>query len=338
MSSGVFGPDRAGERIPVAVITGYLGSGKTTLLNHLLRQPAMADSAVIVNELGEIGLDHLLVERIDGETVLLQSGCICCTVRSDLETSLRGLLAKARAGAIPAFARVLVETTGIADPAPICQLLLNNPLLTHWFALDAVVTTVDALHGEQQLCARAEARKQVALADRLLVTKGDLVAGAELDALDDHLAALNPMAPRFRVVQGEITAERLLGGSTANPVRRVAELAEVAAGHAPHHAHGHAIAALAFTFATPLPWPRVRRWLAALRAHHGERLLRVKGVLDLEGETAPVVVHGVHHVFHPPVHLPAWPDGERRSRLVLITDGLDRATVEALWAESAAEG
>lgn len=337
MGSGVFGPDRAAERIPVAVITGYLGSGKTTLLNHLLRQPAMADSAVIVNELGEIGLDHLLVERIDGETVLLQSGCICCTVRSDLETSLRGLLAKAREGAIPAFVRVLVETTGIADPAPICQLLLNNPLLTHWFALDAVVTTVDALHGEQQLAARAEARKQVALADRVLLTKGDLVAGGALDTLDGRLAALNPTAPRFRIVQGEITADRLLGGRAANPVRRVAELAEAAAGHVPHHAHGHGIAAFAFTFATPLPWPQVQRWLAALRARHGERLLRVKGILDLEGETAPVVVHGVHHVFHPPVQLPAWPAGERGSRLVLITDGLDRATAEALWAESATE-
>lgn len=338
MGSGLFGPDRAAERIPVAVITGYLGSGKTTLLNHLLRQPAMADSAVIVNELGEIGVDHLLVEQIDGETVLLQSGCICCTVRSDLETTLRGLLAKAREGTIPAFVRVLVETTGIADPAPICQLLLNNPLLTHWFALDAVVTTVDALHGEQQLAARAEARKQVALADRVLVTKGDLVAGETLDPLEGRLVALNPTAPRFRVVQGEIAADRLLGGSTANPVHRVAELAEALVGHLPHHAHSHGIAAYAFSFATPLPWPRVQRWLAALRAHHGERLLRVKGILDLEGETAPVVVQGVHHVFHPPVHLAAWPDGERHSRLVLITDGLDRATAEALWAESAAEG
>lgn len=338
MNSGVFGPDRAAERIPVAVITGFLGSGKTTLLNHLLRQPEMADSAVIVNELGEIGLDHLLVERIDGETVLLQSGCICCTVRSDLETSLRGLLAKAREGAIPTFRRVLVETTGIADPAPICQLLLNNPLLTHWFALDAVVTTVDALHGAQQLATRAEARKQVALADRVLLTKGDLVPGGELDRLDGRLAVLNPTAPRFRVVRGEITADRLFGGSTANLVQRVAALAEAAAGAAHHHADGHGIAAFAFTFATPLPWPRVQRWLAALRRLHGERLLRVKGILDLEGETAPVVVHGVHHVFHPPVHLTGWPDGERGSRLVLITDGLDRATAEALWEESAARG
>lgn len=340
MSAGLFGPDRAAERIPVSVITGFLGSGKTTLLNHLLRQPAMADSAVIVNELGEIGLDHFLVERIDGETVLLQSGCVCCTVRSDLETSLRGLLGKVRRGDLAPFARVLIETTGVADPAPICQLLLNNPLLTHWFGLDTVVTTVDAVHGVRQLADRPEARKQAALADRLLLTKLDLAAADSVAALEGRLTALNPTATRHPVHHGVVAADGLFGAWAADPIGRLAETAERLDHDPQHHAHGDGVVAFAFTFAEPLAWPHVQRWLAALRARHGESLLRVKGILALEDVPVPVVIHGVHHVFHPPVRLAAWPDGDRRSRLVLITDGLERGTIEALWAESAgaAEG
>ena len=170
----LFDRDKSAERLPVSLITGFLGSGKTTLLNRLLRHPGMADSAVIINEFGEVGLDHLLVEAVDGEVAVLASGCVCCTMRSDLEETLRGLLAQRDRGEMPPFRRILVETTGLADPAPIVQLLLNNPLLSHFVRLDAVVTTVDAVHGERQLDEHAEAVKQAAIADRLLLTKTDL--------------------------------------------------------------------------------------------------------------------------------------------------------------------
>lgn len=326
---GLFERDRSAERLPVSVITGFLGSGKTTILRHLLRQPGMADSAVIINELGEVGLDHVLVERIDGETVLLPSGCLCCALRSDLETTLRALLARARRGEIPAFGRVLVETTGIADPAPVCQLLLNNPLVTHFFRLDALLAAVDAVHGRRQLAAREEAVKQAALADRLLVTKTDLVAEAKALALEEELGRLNPGAARLRVRHGEVDPALLFGADGFDPGTKTLDARRwLAAGADGGERHAR-VRSFALTLPAPLPWAPVRDWLAALRAEHGERLLRVKGLLALEGVEGPVAVHGVHHVFHPPVELPAWPDGDRRSRLVFVTDGLDRATVEA---------
>jgi G3E family GTPase len=291
----------------------------------------MADSAVIVNELGEVGLDHLLLERIDGETVLLPSGCVCCAVRSDLETTLRALLARTRRGEIPAFARVLVETTGIADPAPICQLLLNNPLVTHFYRLDAVLAAMAATHGRRQLADRPEAVKQAALADRLLVTKSDLAGEAETAALEQELATLNPAAHRFRVLHGAVPPERLFGADGFDPARKTLDARRWLAAEPPAHALDHhpRIRSFALAFDAPLAWDAVQGWLAALRAEHGERLLRVKGLLALEGVPGPVAVHGVHHVFHPPVELPSWPDADRRSRLVFVTDGLDRATVEA---------
>jgi G3E family GTPase len=327
----LFERDRSAERLPVSVITGFLGSGKTTVLRHLLRQPGMNDSAVIVNELGEVGLDHLLLERVDGETALLASGCVCCALRGDLETTLRALLGRARRGEIPAFRRALVETTGVADPAPICQLLLNNPLVGRFYRLGAVLAAVDAVHGRRQLEARPEAVKQAALADRLLVTKTDLAGEAEAKALERQLAGLNPAAARLRVPHGVVEPERLLGGDGFDPERKTLDARRwlAAEAHEGGHDHRGRIRSFAFTFDAPLAWPAVHDGLARLRAAHGERLLRVKGMLALEGVPGPVVVHGVHHVFHSPVELPAWPDGDRRSRLVFVTDGLERAAVEA---------
>jgi G3E family GTPase len=331
----LFERDRSAERLPVSVITGFLGSGKTTVLRHLLRQPGMGDSAVIVNELGEVGLDHLLLERIEGETALLASGCVCCALRGDLETTLRALLGRARRREIPAFRRVLVETTGVADPAPICQLLLNNPLVGRFYRLGAVLAAVDAVHARRQLEARPEAVKQAALADRLLVTKTDLAGEAESRAVDRRLAGLNPAAARLRVLHGVAEPDRLLGGDSFDPERKTLDARRWLAAEAHDGAHGHhapthdRIRSFALTFDAPLAWPAVHDGLARLRTAHGERLLRVKGLLALEGVPGPVVVHGVHHIFHPPVELPAWPDGDRRSRLVFVTDGLERATVEA---------
>jgi G3E family GTPase len=343
----LFDRDKSGERIPVSLITGFLGSGKTTLLNRLLRHPAMADSAVIINEFGEVGLDHLLVEAVEGEIAVLASGCICCTMRSDLEETLRGLLARRDRGEVPSFQRVLVETTGLADPAPIVQLLLHNPLLSHFVRLDAIVTTVDAVHGERQLDAHAEAVKQVAVADRLLLTKTDLAGMEAIAPLRARLARLNPAATVNILHNGDIEPDRLFGAALFDPQRKSADvrrwLNAEAYGehdHAHHHAHGDAhptaphdpaINAFCVAFEGPLDWMTISGWLAELRQLRGQDLLRVKGILNLAGENAPVAIHGVHHVFHPPVLLNAWTDDDRRSRIVFITRGLARAEVEVGW-------
>lgn len=331
---GIFERDRSAERLPVSVITGFLGSGKTTILRHLLAQEGMADSAVIINEFGEIGLDHLLVERLDGETVVLASGCVCCALRSDLETTLRSLLGRMRKGQIPPFSRVLVETTGLADPAPICQMLLNNPLVCHFFRLDTLIATADAVHGAAQLERRPEAVKQAAMADRLLLTKTDLADAATVRALHDALAALNPGARRLEVARGVVAPAELFGGSGFDPATKTRDVRGWLAAPLPAHAHGHAhhptIRAFAMTFDRPLDWPDFQARLLRLRHEQGERLLRLKGILHLEGVAGPVVVQGVHHVFHPPVELDAWPDADRRSRLVCIAEGLDETSIRDL--------
>jgi len=309
----LFSADTAARRTPLTVLTGFLGSGKTTVLNRLLGSPQFADTAVIINEFGAIGLDHLLVEAVDGEMVLLKSGCICCSVRSDLESSLRELLARRDDGRI-GFVRIVVETTGLADPAPIAQLTLNNPLTAPFLAPARIVATVDAPYGVAHLREHWEARKQVALADAVLLTQSD-VAPHNVAALREAVARLNPAAPQLACTHGEVDPQVLLA-----PAASPAAIEATAPPPAQHHAHGE-IASLALEADAPLDWLRVQAWLARLRAEHGERLLRVKGVLDLQGEVQPVAVHGIHHVFHPPVRLREWPAGPRRSRLVLIVRG-----------------
>ncbi len=342
----LFEHDKSAQRLPVSLITGFLGSGKTTLLNRLLRHDAMRDSAVIINEYGEVGLDHLLVERVDGEVAVLASGCICCTIRSDLEETLRTLLVRRDRGEVPPFRRILVETTGLADPAPIVQLLLNNPLVSHFLRLDTVVTTVDAANATHQLDHQYEAVKQVALADRLLITKCDLVSN--IAPLEQRLRALNPGARIESVFHGEIDPEGLFGAGLVDPDKKAVDVArwlneQAFAGsrepehdHHDHHSHAHhghdaGITSFVLAFDEPLDWMAVSNWLAYLRSARGEGLLRVKGILNLLGEAAPVVIHGVHHVFHPPVALREWPDADRRSRIVFITRGIARHEVLALW-------
>ena len=346
----LFENDKSAERLPVSLITGFLGSGKTTLLNRLLRHDDMKDSAVIINEYGEISLDHLLVERVDGEVAVLASGCICCTIRSDLEETLRTLLVKRDRGEVPAFRRILVETTGLADPAPIVQLLLNNPLVSHFLRLDSVVTTVDAANAVHQLDRQYEAVKQVALADRLLITKCDLVSSIAI--LEQRLRRLNPGARIERVMHGEIDPADLFGAGLVDPEKKAVDVArwlnerafegsrEPANKHHDHdhvhhdhehHGHDTSITSFMLAFDEPLDWMAVSNWLAYLRSARGADLLRVKGILNLRGEETPVVIHGVHHVFHPPVALSEWPDADRRSRIVFITRGIARQEVLALW-------
>jgi G3E family GTPase len=332
---GLFESDKSASRVPVSLITGFLGSGKTTLLNRLLRHPGMSDSAVIINEWGEVGIDHLLVESIDGEVAVLASGCVCCTLRSDLETTLRGLLVRRDKGEVPPFRRVLLETTGLTDPAPIMQMLLNNPLLSHFVRLDAVVTTVDAVNAQRQLDEHPEAVKQVAVADRLLLTKTDLSDAAGVSAIESQLSRLNRGATVIIAAYGEVPPDRLFGAALFDPARETPDVqAWLRVDRHEHHGGARderGIRSFCLTFDDPLPWQAVSGWLTMLRQWRGEDLLRVKGILHLQEAELPVAIHGVHHVFHPPVQLSAWPEGDRRSRIVFITRGLERAEVERAW-------
>ncbi|WP_374449545.1 GTP-binding protein [Stella sp.] len=338
---GLFDRDKSAERLPVSLVTGFLGSGKTTLVNRLLRRPGMADTAVLVNEFGDIALDHLLVEAVAGEVVLLASGCICCAVRSDVETTLRDLLARRDRGEVPPFSRVLVETTGLADPAPLVQLLLANPLLLHAVRLDAVIATLDAAHGAMQLDRHREAVKQVAIADRIVLTKRDLVSADGEAALVARVRRLNAAAPVIAVDHGEVDPDRLFGAGLHRPDRPIPDVARwlaldahAAAAGLPRHAAD--VGAVCLTAASPLAWEHLSSWLQRLRAERGPDLMRIKGVFDVVGEAAPLVVHGVHHVLHPPTLLAGWPDGPRRSAVVLIGRNLDRDAIAAGWNELAA--
>lgn len=317
--------------IPVTILTGFLGAGKTTLLNALLKQPEMANTAVLINEFGEIGLDHLLVERLDGDTVLLNAGCLCCTIRGDLLTALDGVWDRMLAG--QAVARVVVETTGLADPAPILHTLMADPRLARRFVLDGVVTLVDAATGMATLDTQPEALRQAAVADRIVLTKTDLVPPAQVVALQDRLAALNPVAPILPAIAGDVPAARLLDAGpydTSAKAPAVATWIGAAAPHGHHHhhhdrnRHDSSIQALCLEFDEPLPWSGLAGWLEMLAMTRGASVLRVKGLLDLQGEDRPVVIHGVQHLFHPPIRLAAWPEGTpRRSRLVFILRQLE---------------
>jgi G3E family GTPase len=343
------------DRIPVSVITGFLGSGKTTLLKHLLPQPAMADTAVVINEFGEVGLDHLLVENSSDDTVVLSSGCLCCTIRGDLVDTLRSLFLRRRKGAIPQFKRVVIETTGLADPAPVLHTLMQDPLVSECYRLDGVITTVDAVNGMDQLDKQMESVKQAAVADRLLLTKSDLAEATKVAVLEDRLRKLNPAAPIRPIRDGQIDAAELLNAGLYNPetksldVRRwlKAEAYSEPHSHNPghhdhHHGHDHAhgqnphdvnrhdsrIAAFALDWDKPLDWAVFVEWIEMLITGHGENLLRLKGILNVAGEDSPIAIHGVQHLFHPPIALPAWPDADRHSRIVFITRDIARATIE----------
>jgi G3E family GTPase len=322
--------------IPVNVITGFLGSGKTTLLNRLLRSPGLADTAVLVNEFGEVGLDHLLLEAVDSETVILRSGCICCTIRGDLAEAMRALHGKRERGLIPRFARLAIETTGLADPAPIVATLLAEPVIRHHFRLGNVIVTVDAVNGRRHLAENPESVKQVAVADRIVLTKTDLAEGVE--DLQAALGGVNPTAPLLDAA-GPLDPDDLMASDVYDPARKSAEVRRwldeeaqrAADGH--HHRldlnrHDREIRAFCLTFERPLDWTLFGIWLTMLLHAHGERVLRVKGILNVEGLATPVVIHGVQHVIHPPAHLERWPDADRRSRIVFIVRGLEQRGIE----------
>jgi G3E family GTPase len=320
--------------LPVAALSGFLGSGKTTLLNALLRHPAMAGTAVAINEFGEVPIDQHLVEgATDDRTLVLANGCLCCNVAGDMEGGMMRLFASREAGAVPRFERLVVEPSGLADPAPILQALLRNPVLSRLLRLDAVLATVDALFGRGQLAENPEAREQVALAETLLLTKTDLATPGQIAALRADLGALNPLAPVIEVRHGEadphaLFPARFLGAAGAPPP--VAAWLR-AVPHRDGHAHTEGVAALSLVSDTPPPWDALDAWLKRLRLSAGERLLRLKGIVGVPGRPGPVVLQGVQHVLHPPVALDAWPDDDRRSRLVLITRGLPQDEIRAGW-------
>ncbi|MDE2363658.1 MAG: GTP-binding protein [Hyphomicrobiales bacterium] len=349
---------RAPPPVPVTALTGFLGSGKTTLLNRLLGDPALADTVVLINEFGEVGLDHLLVEKVDGDMMLMSSGCLCCTIRGDLVNALEDLLRRLDNGRIKPFRRVVIETTGLADPAPVLHAIMGHPYLALRYRLDGVVTTVDAVNGLATLDRHKEAARQVAVADRIVITKTDLLPSGSLsDGLIRRLADLNPGAPRYDAARGEADAASLLQAGLFDPARKIPDVARwlAAEAHASHdhagHDHGHvhhhandpnrhdsSIAAFCLTRDRPLAPKGFDIFLELLRQVHGAKLLRLKGIVALADDPdRPVVVHGVQHLFHPAVRLDGWPDADHRTRLVFILDGLDRKPIEDLFAAALAE-
>jgi G3E family GTPase len=319
-----------GELIPVNVITGFLGSGKTTLLRRLLRSPELRDVAVLVNEFGEVGLDHHLLQAVAERTVLLGNGCLCCAVRGDLQAALRNLLSQRSRGDVPQFRRVVIETSGLADPSPIAYTLLSEQVLRHHFRLSDIITTVDAVNGSSQLAEFAEAVKQVAMADRVIITKTDLSDAESLAALRARLCTLNASAQLVESSAIRAEVHQLLTDDiydTEGKFREVKHwIAEEVEGSVPDHTVG--VTSFTVIFDRPLDWTAFGVWASMLLHRHGADVLRIKGLLNVAGVPTPVLINGVQHIVHPPSHLEQWPDSDRRSRLIFIVRGLQRARIE----------
>jgi G3E family GTPase len=331
------------------VLTGFLGAGKTTLLNRLLKDPALADTAVIINEFGEVAIDHLLVEQASDGIIQLSDGCLCCTVRGDLVDTLADLVDRLQTGRIARLGRVVVETTGLADPAPVLQSIMAHPALVQAFRLDGVITLVDSVNGEATLDAHVEALKQAAVADCIVLTKTDLAAAADVEALRARLKQINPGAVVLDV--NEAGAAALFNCGLYDPETKSADVRrwlgeEAAHDHAHHHHDGHdhdhqhdhhrhdaRVRSHSLVHDGPVPFSAIEMFLDLLRSTHGEKLLRMKGVIELmEDPSRPLVIHGVQKILHPPARLPAWPDGQRGTRLVLITLDMPDDYIRRLFA------
>jgi G3E family GTPase len=320
-------------RVPVVLLSGFLGSGKTTLVNALLRDPRMAGTAVAVNEFGETPLDHDLIDHGADKTVVMANGCLCCNLAGDMEDAVLRLFSRREGGEVPRFERLIIEPSGLSDPAPIAQAILRNPVMSRVFRLESIVTMVDAMFGPMQAERHPEWGRQVALADRLVLAKTDLVGGDEVERVRAVVQAFSPSAPVIEASFGAVDRELLFPPSFFDPeAAGVGRSGLFADDGDPGHAGRYATVTLVAD--RPLDWRRFEAWLRRIRIAHAEQLLRVKGILDVDGVDGPVVVQGVHHVLNAPVELDAWPDGGRASRLVLIAD---QATVEGArrtWTEA----
>lgn len=333
------------QLIAVSVLTGFLGSGKTTLLNRLLKHPDLQDTAVIINEFGEVAIDHLLVEQAENGIIELSDGCICCTIRGELVDTLVDLLERRRAGTIAAFRRIVVETTGLADPAPILHAIMAHPLLVQEVRLDGVITTVDAINGSGTLDRHEEAVKQVAIADRIVLTKLDLdESNGAGGALRQRLQSLNPGAEIIDVQDPLFSPDRLFETGLYDPrsqtadvdrwlrLKSPAELETHHHDHADHPHHDERIRSFSLVHDRPIPLSVLETFIDLLQSGQGERLLRMKGIVQLaEDPTRPMVIHAVQSVFHPAGRLPKWPNSDHRSRLVLITIDVDEGYVRRLF-------
>lgn len=351
--------DSQDKRIPITLLTGFLGAGKTTLLNTLLWQKAFEDAAVFINEFGEVGVDHLLVEKIDEEVLLLDAGCICCSMRGDLPKALRDLFNRAQRKQIAIPKRVIIETTGIADPAPVVYTLLNDHFIAERFRLDGVVTVVAATHGADQIEANVEALKQVTMADRLIISKCDLADTEQLDRLTARLAALNPTASQLQSSKGSVAANDILDCGLYDPASKIPDvaawLAEVRVAEqsslrrlnygtqrapTPQPTHNSEVESFVLKFDEPLSWGGVSTTLDMLLQEHGEQLLRIKGLVNIKGEPGPRIVQCVQHMRYPSVRLPEWPTdpayADRKTRLVFITRKLSEAQLRESLSKAAA--
>ena len=333
------------DLLPVTLLTGFLGSGKTTVLNHLLRHLPL--TAVVMNEFGEIGLDHQLLEESRGPLALLSGGCVCCQIQGTLAPTLKNLFMARASGKLPPYERIIIETTGIADPAPILDTLLSERWLAARHKLDGVVTTVDAVFGAQQLEAHPEAARQVAVADRLLLTKTDLAIPEQIEALTARLTELNPAAPVHTVLGGVIDPAEVTHLGLFNPQDKHPDVLKWLAHQRYKPAarsllggklqveplHNAQIRAFSLSFKEPLEWHGVQSALEMLQAFRAHNLLRMKALVNVKGRANPVVLHAVQHMLYPPAELPAWPDDDHRSRFVFITSDLDEAFVGKLLAD-----
>ncbi|MFC6282863.1 MULTISPECIES: CobW family GTP-binding protein [Polaromonas] len=343
------------KAIPVTVLTGFLGSGKTTVLAQLLKNPKLEKTAIIVNEFGEVGLDHDLLERSDEDLILLANGCVCCTVRGDLIGAFQKLEAQRLANTGRAFDRVIIETTGLADPAPILHTMMSDAFVTGHYRLEQVITTLDAVNAMTTLDQHQEAVKQAAVADRILLTKTDLVAEPLLGELRTRISALNPAAPVIAAVNGEVNVEDFFGSSAFDPAEKTTQVqdwlrieAYEPHAHHGHEHHGHGdlhhheddevdrnrhddhISAYSIIREQPVSWAGFSAWLDMISKLRGDDLLRVKGIVNvIQHPDRPVVIHGVQHVFHQPVFLERWPNDDHRTRLVFITRDIDREDIDA---------